>query len=37
MLREGAILLGRSGDGLGEGHNYIGGPSNPGHVIFRRL
>jgi hypothetical protein len=21
----------------GEGHNYIGGPSNPGHVIFRRL
>lgn len=21
----------------GEGHNYVGGPSNPGHVIFRSL
>jgi hypothetical protein len=21
----------------GEGHNYVGGPSNPGHVIYRSM
>jgi hypothetical protein len=34
------IDLTSAGDAVmiwGEGHNYVGGPSNPGHVIFRSL